>query len=510
MPTNTQILADILTFGNPDYHPVEGDPDDIQLASDVISVGVEVELENLASNWRGASAVSSWEVVNDGSLRGVAREIRSRSPVRGNELKQNLLQLFRGFHDNSLTRHSNARTSMHVHVNVLDMSRNEFRCLLAVGSLADSILFKHTGPNRPFTGYSAPTANNLAKLLGEASELRLHSMSTSLADYLGFAVDSIESRYQSVNLQALVKHGTVEFRHFETPETREDMVKIINACMNVKLAARMMAQSIAEANYKEPDFLYENALAALDVYFPDYQTSMDKESFCELFELGILLAASEQEQHEPEEDITLFQPLPQAESESNASAPDSQARSEMDEWIDSNRAWLYREPLASASPPAPSPGAYNYDSIASPQIDDTSTRFSDYRIGQGAIPMSHLHTIARMVGTLVSPRDLYRPAAPSPTRASRNGRNNSELFRGVQVAANTVVIAERANWPLLDSQINVSNRGLRPGAVIRLGEDNNLYAVATQEVPSDRDVPRFIWALVNIAPEIHNTTQGAV
>lgn len=439
---NTQTFSLYMGIQNPDTTAITVVNEEILLASDEISVGVEVELENLATNWRGASACSNWDVVNDGSLRGVAREIRSRGPVRGSRLKEDITQLFQSFQSNDLVPHANMRTSMHVHVNMLDMTRVDIVAFLVTASLADSILFQHTGENRAFTGYSAPTDTLLAKLAGAAAA-RYNTHATN-EGFLGFSTDSLGSRYQSVNLKALTKHGTVEFRHFETPNTKQEMISIINACISVKLLSKELSNYLVLMNdFINPELMYYKAKELLEIVFPEHVTTMNKEDFCELFELGSIL---------------------------------------IDETIEEEGVL---EPIV-----------HTYEEVTG-TISERGNQVNQYTRPdlQQTIPGVVMNNIATLLDLPDSTSLTTAPVRmPLPASLLSGG---SEIFRGYSVTPQSILFPETSESNLRLA-INPDLVSLNVGSVIRLGPNSQLYAVLRTKHLFD--VRRDTWALVNVSP----------
>lgn len=218
-------LADLLNKRNPDQKTAAKKKSTLSLIDNDTSVGVEIEMENLQTNYINRGTLAGWERKSDGSLRGTSREFVTASPIKGDSVIVALEKLQETFEDNKFEKHKTLRTSMHVHINMLSLNREQLVAVLIAALLADKALFMMTEENREYLGFSRLSTEALAEVIANILAQRGNQE---------FAMPSIHSRYYSMNASALSKYGTLEFRHFATPDTIEQAVDNINACLRVK------------------------------------------------------------------------------------------------------------------------------------------------------------------------------------------------------------------------------------------------------------------------------------
>lgn len=241
-------------------------------------IGVEFELENLERNFMAKADMSYWARHDDQSLRGSSMEFVFDGPQQGDTAIVALEQLFDAFQSKSLETHATYRTSMHIHINMLDLNHYETAMVMIVAGLADETLFGLTSPLRRSCGFCRPSASAIFPRAG-ALLLENLEMLTSVIDY----------RYYSINTDALSKFGTIEFRHFATPHTLQDTIVLINHCMKIKDIGRALAleMPIREKAKWTNDALYERATQLLKDHFQDaYKQGTTQGDFDELITLG--------------------------------------------------------------------------------------------------------------------------------------------------------------------------------------------------------------------------------
>lgn len=167
-------------------------------------VGIEVELEN-ASSIRVSSS-SLWSVKNDDSLRNNGRELVLVEPLAGADLMNALNQLAIVYKENTQL-HCSERTSLHVHVDVRDLTVAQVRSIMAVYVAVESALYSACGKNR---------YNNIYCPGITASTTMAQSMRNMMQDNSKF-FDGILGwcKYSGINLRAIAELGSIEFRMHE-------------------------------------------------------------------------------------------------------------------------------------------------------------------------------------------------------------------------------------------------------------------------------------------------------
>ena len=150
-------------------------------------IGIEVEAENV-QHVSGLNDV--WQVTEDGSLRNSGREFITH-PVAAKFAPNALENLL-----NNRSFCFSPRTSVHVHLNCMDIANNQVIDILLLYCLYEKALFRFVGKGRQKNIYCVPiTECNL------------------LANIERFGVKAPWEKYTALNLLPLREHGTIEFRH---------------------------------------------------------------------------------------------------------------------------------------------------------------------------------------------------------------------------------------------------------------------------------------------------------
>lgn len=193
-------------------------------------VGLELEVDRDSGK---ASAtvfpvnyMPQWQQKRDGSLSN-GYEYVLATPLAGQDLADAVHQLFSG--DTKVFRTYTGST--HIHLNMLDGTTLENLQALALLTYAMEGLLYYVGDNsRQWCGYAnrmtgAPHAV-LENILGPSVAR------TGLRRALNNA-----GRYYGLNLAALDKYGTVEFRYFPTATSAEEMLSWVKLVQQIKKAA---------------------------------------------------------------------------------------------------------------------------------------------------------------------------------------------------------------------------------------------------------------------------------
>ena len=161
--------------------------------------GAELEIESIASF--GKVDTSLWNITEDGSLRNSGRELIS-VPLT----KDVLIGEFKKVHQtlkyigNQPEKAFSDRTSVHIHINCLDVQETTVRNIVLWYALYESVFFKFCAPAREHNIHC----------------VCLHQ--TSLPAYYRRALREMHkqwSKYTALNLLPLSKYGTLEFRHLQ-------------------------------------------------------------------------------------------------------------------------------------------------------------------------------------------------------------------------------------------------------------------------------------------------------
>lgn len=165
------------------------------------AVGIEIEVE-------GASLPQVldkyWNVERDGSLRGESAEYVLDAPKTRLTAFKALDYLDAAFKDNNSKLNFSHRTSVHVHINVKDMTRNELVNFIYLSYLFDNC-FARIG-DRPVKG------NRFCLRLIDAEEPAFWLQQAMKRKGFPRIPQMQEAKYSAVNICPISKYGSVEFR----------------------------------------------------------------------------------------------------------------------------------------------------------------------------------------------------------------------------------------------------------------------------------------------------------
>lgn len=143
-----------------------------------------------------------WNAINDGSLRGEAKEYIFTAPCTIDELPYMVNGLFGVFRDFKTKLNNSNRCSTHVHINMKGRTINQATSVLAVWGIFEEALVNWCGIERK--------TNHFALSLQDAN-----SVIKTWDDYLKFGNHgnwSRELKYSALNILTLWDKGSFEFR----------------------------------------------------------------------------------------------------------------------------------------------------------------------------------------------------------------------------------------------------------------------------------------------------------
>ena len=184
-----------------------------------VAIGIEVEMENFNNSAGTLTGVHTtfWMFKPDGSLRNNGMEAVS-IPVQGEWIRTALKTLWAVIKDVSFS----ARTSIHIHLDVRALTQKQLTCLLLVYLSVESLLYKFVGKDRHDSIYCVP--------------LYTTTLVNALVDFVnksiykhGFA----QNRYAGLNLDALKKFGTLEFRQLHGTHDLNKIMTWINLIFKI-------------------------------------------------------------------------------------------------------------------------------------------------------------------------------------------------------------------------------------------------------------------------------------
>lgn len=192
-------VSQVFSHINPDTRSVVPD---VSIATSRL-VGIELELENAAN----VQPTAFWNCINDHSLRNSGRELVLYNPVGGRDLRNALHELGGILYHNQQLE-ATERTSLHVHVDIRDLTIQQISNILVTYIATESALYKMGGKSRYDNIYCPGVTAAL-------EQIQLMRKITSLsADQFTDAVYSW-CKYTGINLRPIEQFGSIEFRAHE-------------------------------------------------------------------------------------------------------------------------------------------------------------------------------------------------------------------------------------------------------------------------------------------------------
>lgn len=192
-------------------------------------LGIEVEVEQLVN----PSRVTYWNLKEDGSLRNNGKEFVSL-PIRGASVEYALTLLDEALHKvPGMQGHEfTERTSVHVHMNVRDMTPSQIASFVLLYLACEPLLYEFAGGKRHKNIFCIPV--NQTTL-----HLELFSFFTGVEKSKSrsvFELASSWSKYTGFNLLPIIEDtlGTIEFRHLEGTSDVKRILTWINLILCMK------------------------------------------------------------------------------------------------------------------------------------------------------------------------------------------------------------------------------------------------------------------------------------
>lgn len=201
-------------------------------------VGIEYEFEG----WDGHQPHTYWEKQHDdGSLREGGCEQVTRGGIVGSGIRKAVEEIC-ALAKTRKWKTGVPRASIHIHLDVtdLDVDKRELAVLVCNYMLVEHILFAYAGDWRRSTGYAVAIEDGQIdfKAIGDLLFRLL-----SKEEFQRVAKNL--SKYQALNLNPLVRFGTIEFRHMPTTWDVERVMDWINMILAIK-------KSSTDERFKEP------------------------------------------------------------------------------------------------------------------------------------------------------------------------------------------------------------------------------------------------------------------
>lgn len=161
-------------------------------------VGIEIEVENCPG-----SPVEDWHIDSDGSLRNLGMEYKTTYGHRAFHTYKSLIRLHQYLTHNGCV--FSERTSVHVHVDVRDLTKEQLWSMLLVYAAIEPMLFRYAGEKRKHNIFCVPFCSSSTYVKSKDKDF-------------GVSINHImflATKYTAFNMACIKDFGTVEFRHMQ-------------------------------------------------------------------------------------------------------------------------------------------------------------------------------------------------------------------------------------------------------------------------------------------------------
>jgi hypothetical protein len=175
--------------------------------------GVELELEGYNVGMEGVPS-KNWKRVEEGSLRGEAIEYVFTVPCAYDEAIARVNKLFDTMQKCNVQLKNSYRTSTHVHLNFSDKLGKQVINFFILHTILEELLSYYCGESRK---------GNLFCLSTRDAEELVNMFERCVFNHGCYREFSNDVRYQSCNLAALNKYGTIELRSMRGANTAKEV-----------------------------------------------------------------------------------------------------------------------------------------------------------------------------------------------------------------------------------------------------------------------------------------------
>lgn len=199
-------------------------------------IGIEIELEGSSFPTK---LEKYWQAKPDGSLRGVSIEYILTKPLSRSTYAKALKYLTNEQEERGTTLKNTGNAGIHIHINVQEMSMVQVYNFICLYLIYEDILMSFCGESREgnFFCLRSKDAEYLLKVLIESAK------EEHWGNFRGGNL-----RYASINVGALSKFGSLEFRGMRSPTDNDTIILWVETLLKLKDAAK---------RYKTPKHVIE-------------------------------------------------------------------------------------------------------------------------------------------------------------------------------------------------------------------------------------------------------------
>lgn len=253
------------------------------------NVGIEIELENIRLKKDITTGLYTtplgWTIHTDGSLRNGGVEFVFDGPISGYGITLRLESLLSYIKEYKLKPECSPRTSVHVHVDARDLEERDVFKWLMIYCIYEPLLFEAFAPERAESNFCVPIYNSL---ISQDTISYLKAYSWGYFFKLAPGVNE-HRRYAAVNLVALNKFSSLEFRHLSGTFKPKPIIDWVSALLSLKGWVRKENSSL-ESLFTGPSKVYAEQLT-VEVFAPEIaERLLNIPNFDKLFIRGVRVA----------------------------------------------------------------------------------------------------------------------------------------------------------------------------------------------------------------------------
>lgn len=209
-------------------------------------IGLEFEYEGVKDPdglfYNNPSLAQYWASHRDDSLKDHGCEFVFRNPMFGADAYEALKVLM-----DLGTAHQfkcSLRAGLHVHLDVRDMETSQLIGLIVLYTILEPLIFDWVGNNREHSIYCVPLFKADESLADAVRVVRAVQFDEKHEGSKNTYNSSFKAaRYAALNLNALSKFGSIEFRHMKTTLSMDKVVDWVNIIQSLKAATTKLPTS---------------------------------------------------------------------------------------------------------------------------------------------------------------------------------------------------------------------------------------------------------------------------
>lgn len=252
-------------------------------------LGVEIELEDCRLPVDGVTGASIgpklWAIHTDNSLRNHGLEFVFKKPYGAQTTLKALKGLEEFFKEHKMRPDKSERTSVHVHVDARDVTEEQLFKWLVLYTVYEPLLFNVFAKGRINSNFCVPIWES------RVSRWTIHQLkAVGLENFYQMICGQGEGyRYSALNLDALRKFGSLEFRHLKGEYKSKPLIDWIDALLCLKAWAVDESSSL-DSFFSGPSKLYHKDLTQKIFSGHTSDRFFQHENYSKLFFLGLRTA----------------------------------------------------------------------------------------------------------------------------------------------------------------------------------------------------------------------------